>query len=303
MAHRARQLAFVIRTHGGARRGAGRKRVAPRPGVPHRSRAPHHRHHPVHVTLRAGALPASLRAAAVFPAVRGALARASREAFRVLAFSIQADHVHLVVEAESTHRLTRGLQGLAIRVARAVNRVLGRRGVVWSDRYHARALTTPRAVRHALVYVFAQLEEAPARRTRARSLLVGRVVLRMADSDATGCRVVTGGGCKNVARSVGMAPARIDRRERGTAAHRTRTGVTGRALKPPSKDRTAAGARTDARSPRITPPADRVCASEGNRVVSASTTGWSTHRASAGRASGCRAPGCQGAAAWLRRRA
>jgi hypothetical protein len=45
------------------------------------------------------------------------------------------------------------VRGLAIRLARAVNRVLGRRGRVWADRYHARALTSPRAVRHALVYV------------------------------------------------------------------------------------------------------------------------------------------------------
>jgi len=132
---------------------AGRKRVAPRPGVPHRPRAPHDRHHPVHVTLRAGALPVSLRADAVFPAVRGALGRASRTAFRVIAFSVQADHLHLVVEADSRRRLTTGVQCLAIRVAKAVNRALGRRGAVWAERYHARALTTPRAVRHALVYV------------------------------------------------------------------------------------------------------------------------------------------------------
>jgi hypothetical protein len=38
-------------------------------------------------------------------------------------------------------------------VARAVNRALGRRGSVWGERYHARALKTPREVRSALVYV------------------------------------------------------------------------------------------------------------------------------------------------------
>jgi hypothetical protein len=34
-----------------------------------------------------------------------------------------------------------------------VNRVLGRGGRLWSDRYHARPLRTPREVRNALVYV------------------------------------------------------------------------------------------------------------------------------------------------------
>lgn len=153
MARRPEQLAFVIRTHGGPRPGAGRKRVAPRSSVPHRPRAPHDPHHPVHVTLRAGALPVSLRANRVFPALRAALAHASRSSFRVIAFSVQADHLHLVVETDASRRLTTGLQGLAIRIAKAINRVLGRRGAVWAERYHARALTTPRAVRHALVYV------------------------------------------------------------------------------------------------------------------------------------------------------
>jgi REP-associated tyrosine transposase len=153
MPRRPQQLAFVIRTHGGARPGAGRPRVASRPGVPHRPRAPHDPRHPVHVTLRAAPLPVSLRSTRVFPAVRGALARASRAAFRVIAFSVQADHLHLVVEADARRRLATGVQGLAIRVAKAVDRALGRRGAVWAERYHARALTTPRAVRHAFVYV------------------------------------------------------------------------------------------------------------------------------------------------------
>ena len=45
------------------------------------------------------------------------------------------------------------MQGLAIRVAKAVNRCLGRSGRVWDDRFHSRALRTPREVRNVLVYV------------------------------------------------------------------------------------------------------------------------------------------------------
>lgn len=50
--------------------------------------------------------------------------------FRVIAFSVQRDHVHLLVEVDATSTLTRGLQGLAIRVARAVDHALGRHGRV-----------------------------------------------------------------------------------------------------------------------------------------------------------------------------
>ena len=43
--------------------------------------------------------------------------------------------------------------GVAIRMARAVNRILERHGNVWSERYHARPLKTPREVRNGIVYV------------------------------------------------------------------------------------------------------------------------------------------------------
>ena len=141
-------------TWGGRRSGAGRKQTSGRrAGVPHLSRAPHAGAHPVHATLRTVEAIGCLRMPHVFPVVRRALARASRPDFRVVQFSVQTNHLHLLVEAHDGRALARGLSGLAIRVARAVNRTLGRRGRVWADRYHARPLTTPRAVRHALVYV------------------------------------------------------------------------------------------------------------------------------------------------------
>ena len=107
----------------------------------------------MHVTLRSVSTISCLRAWNVFPAVRAALALASRRGFRVVQFSVQENHAHLIIEADDASTFTNGVRGLTIRVARAVNRALGRRGAVWGDRYHARALTTPRAVRHALVYV------------------------------------------------------------------------------------------------------------------------------------------------------
>ena len=142
------------RTWGGRRAGAGRK-LTPgcRPSVPHRPRPTHTAAHPVHVTLRSGPAVRCLRSDRAFPAVRRALYVASRGNFRIIHFTVQDDHLHLIVEADDTRALSRGMRGLAIRVARAVNRALGRRGAVWGDRFHARALTTPRAVRNALVYV------------------------------------------------------------------------------------------------------------------------------------------------------
>src|ERR1043166_5502538 len=153
MASAPRQHAFRIRTWGGNRRGAGRPPAPGRRRVSHTRRPPHDRHCPVHVTLRACEGLASLRDTGVFGAIRAALAHSSGTTFRVLHFSVQMDHLHLLLEADGSLDLRRGIQGLVIRVARAINRAFGRRGKVFGDRYHARRLRTPREVRTAYVYV------------------------------------------------------------------------------------------------------------------------------------------------------
>jgi REP element-mobilizing transposase RayT len=76
-----------------------------------------------------------------------------RFGFRLTEFSVQSNHLHLMVEAEDTRALSRGMQGLAIRCARTLNRLWQRRGAVFSDRYHAHVLRTPTEVRRALRYV------------------------------------------------------------------------------------------------------------------------------------------------------
>jgi hypothetical protein len=93
--------------------------------------------------------------------MRHAIAQAARRSpeFRVVHFSVQSDHVHLLVEAANTAALSAGMRGLVIRIARQVNKLLFRRGPVWADRWHGRALTSPRAVRHALVYVLANFKK------------------------------------------------------------------------------------------------------------------------------------------------
>jgi hypothetical protein len=66
---------------------------------------------------------------------------------------VRANHLHLIVEAEHKDVLSTGMRGLAVRVARRVNRLLFRRGKFWIDRWHGHALESPRQVRNALVYV------------------------------------------------------------------------------------------------------------------------------------------------------
>ena len=72
---------------------------------------------------------------------------------RVCEFSIQGNHIHVVVEAGNHEALATTMQGLGVRVARGLNRMMRRKGKVLADRYHARLLRTPTEVRHAVHYV------------------------------------------------------------------------------------------------------------------------------------------------------
>lgn len=73
--------------------------------------------------------------------------------FRLVHFSIQTNHLHLIVEAQDRDALAGGVKGVEVRIARRLNALLARKGTVFADRYHARALTTPRQTRNCLAYV------------------------------------------------------------------------------------------------------------------------------------------------------
>ena len=68
-------------------------------------------------------------------------------------YSIQSSHVHLLCEAVDRAALSKGMQGLLIRISKALNKLWERRGSVFTERYHEHILRTPREVRNALAYV------------------------------------------------------------------------------------------------------------------------------------------------------
>jgi REP element-mobilizing transposase RayT len=154
---RARQLSFDDHRRrtgrGGPRPGAGRPRKLH--GVVHHvRREPHPGRLPAHVTLKTRRDVPTLRSRAFVREFKHSLAHASeRGDFRVVHYSLQRDHVHLIVEAAGCQALGRGMKSIGARLARAVNRVFQRSGPALLGRYHVRALRTPAEVRRALAYV------------------------------------------------------------------------------------------------------------------------------------------------------
>src|SRR5437879_3082453 len=153
----AKQIELHLPIWGGRRkrrrkRGRGENRKLRK--VPHRRRPALSPKHPVHVTWRVLPHVWNLRSRRCFLRIARSFERGrDRFGFRLVHFSVQGNHIHLIVEAPDERALARGMQGLGVRIAKALNRVMGRKGTVLADHYHARQLRSPTQVANALAYV------------------------------------------------------------------------------------------------------------------------------------------------------
>ncbi|MBK9069536.1 MAG: transposase [Myxococcales bacterium] len=190
------QLAFAVGTphrkakdgsrRGGKRAGAGRKPSGKVAMVSHARRPLHKAAHPLHISMKALPDVPSLRQPRLVRVITNAMRQvhgrqqgdANRGAFRIAQFSIQDTHVHLLVEAIDKRALASGMSSLAIRIALAIKRTLGRDHKVWCDRYFARRLTVPKEVRNALVYVLLNsIKHKPDRVAAGRQQTSTRVLV------------------------------------------------------------------------------------------------------------------------------
>ncbi len=138
---------------GGPRLGAGRPAAA-RPAIHHVKRDEVSEREPAHVTIRVLEDVPSMRRKPLLRVFQRSLREVrGRKDFRVVEYSVQNDHVHLIVEASDKDALASGMKAVGSRLARAVHRVFARSGRVLAGRYHVRALTSPKEVRNAIAYV------------------------------------------------------------------------------------------------------------------------------------------------------
>jgi REP element-mobilizing transposase RayT len=155
MARRSPQIPLPLPERprwGGRRRNAGRK-PGEHPGLRHVARKAFTRL-PAHITLRVRPDVPSLRTVPIVREIERSFAPGcARPGFRLVHYSLQGNHAHLIVEARDRDALGRGMKAIGARLARAVNRIARRKGPVLDDRYHHRLLPTPKEAHTALRYV------------------------------------------------------------------------------------------------------------------------------------------------------
>ena len=148
---RMQQLSLPCKGRGGWRPNSGRPRGD---RVTHHGREPLPRPLPIHAVWRTRQDVRSLRGGRLFRQTRESFRRCcEKEGFRLVHFAVLGNHVHLLVEADGLDRLSRGMQGLGVSMARRINLTLERAGAVFEERFYARYLATPTEVRNAVDYV------------------------------------------------------------------------------------------------------------------------------------------------------
>ena len=144
-------MPFVRTARAGKKLGRKKSKTS---GASHQKKAEHDARHPIHATLKLAQGVPGLRNKRTLGVIERAFDQGKeRFGFRLVHYSVQGNHMHLIVEAQDRLSLTRGMKGLAVRLARALNAAWRRKGRVFRERFHEHALKTPREVRNALAYV------------------------------------------------------------------------------------------------------------------------------------------------------
>lgn len=131
-------------SRGGRRPGCGRKRLKSK-GVAHRTRETVKRQTPMHINFK---YKTQIRNKDCLRLLKRAIVRARRFNLRIIHYSLQSNHIHLIVEADHNEILTAGMRSLTITFAKGL-----KQGKVQIERYHLHVLRTIQETRNAVHYV------------------------------------------------------------------------------------------------------------------------------------------------------
>jgi REP element-mobilizing transposase RayT len=140
-----KQIEFNLQkgTWGGRRENSGRMRIKSA-GVAHRSREKVSMRTPVHINLK---LSHSLRNGTGIAALRRSVENA-RKYLKILHYSLETNHIHLIIEAKDNEHLEMGMRSFTNTFVKMIGK-----GSLQKERYHLHVLRTREEVRNAFRYV------------------------------------------------------------------------------------------------------------------------------------------------------
>jgi hypothetical protein len=121
----------------------------------HRSRPTLPAGKPLHVTLKSDHKSiATFRKKIVYKEIRAAMKRARLLGVRIVAYTVQRDHLHLLLEANNSLELGNAMRAMSISLSKRLSFLNGKKLKVFKQRYHLHILNSLREIRHAIKYIF-----------------------------------------------------------------------------------------------------------------------------------------------------
>lgn len=134
-------------------KGAGRPAKNDR-GIRHTKRPEITKPSSLHLTVKVQRDKAGLKTKGVLALLRRSILNARKQGLRVIHFSLEYDHVHLLIEADNNRTLGKGMQAFGVTLSKAINRARKLKGTVYKHRYHFRKITSSRELKNVLNYIF-----------------------------------------------------------------------------------------------------------------------------------------------------
>jgi REP element-mobilizing transposase RayT len=143
---------------------AGRPAIHDR-GIRHISRDPIKKLTALHLTIKIIREKAGLKNKAMLKVLQRAIVKARSKGLAVVHYTLEFDHIHLLVESGNHQELGKAMQSLGVSLSMAINRLRGLQGKVFKTRYHLRKLKTPTEIRNVIKYILGNTVKHRATKT------------------------------------------------------------------------------------------------------------------------------------------
>jgi REP element-mobilizing transposase RayT len=133
-------------------KGAGRKPMYDK-GIRHTKRESIKKDTVLHLTLKIQKEKSGLKNKKILKILHSSIKKARILGLKIIHYTLEYDHVHLLVEASDKKILGKGMQSFGISFSKGINKFRLQKGAVFKTRYHFRKLNTFTEIKNALNYI------------------------------------------------------------------------------------------------------------------------------------------------------
>lgn len=108
----------------------------------------------MHITIKVRENKADIKSKRILKALHRVIFRARLKGIKIIHYTLEYNHVHLLVEAGDHRIMHQGMQGFGISFAKAINKLKTRKGGVYKHRHHLRKINSARDLKNVLHYIF-----------------------------------------------------------------------------------------------------------------------------------------------------